>query len=105
MDQLGRERGWGPTSRGQFDQLRSPRGSLLVGSPEEIVDKILYAHELFGHTRFLAQMDVGRQSHERVMRSIELFGTRVAPEVRRVLGTGQVAAATPAAAPGVTPAG
>ena len=105
MDQLGRERGWGPTSRGQFDQLRSPRGSLLVGSPEEIVDKILYEHELFGHTRFLAQMDVGRQSHERVMRSIELFGTRVAPEVRRVLGTGQVAAATPAAEPGVTPAG
>ncbi len=48
MDQLGRERGWGPTSRGQFDQLRSPRGSLLVGSPEEIVDKILYEHELFG---------------------------------------------------------
>jgi probable LLM family oxidoreductase len=104
MDQLGRERGWAPTSRGQFDQLRSPQGSLLVGSPEEIVDKILYEHELFGHTRFLAQMDVGRQSHERVMRSIELFGTRVAPEVRRALGSGPVVAATPAAGTGISPA-
>jgi probable LLM family oxidoreductase len=104
MDQLGRERGWAPTSRGQFDQLRSPQGSLLVGSPEEIVDKILYEHELFGHTRFLAQMDVGRQSHERVMRSIELFGTRVAPEVRRALGSGPVVAAAPAAGTGISPA-
>jgi probable LLM family oxidoreductase len=104
MDQLGRERGWAPTSRGQFDQLRSPQGSLLVGSPEEIVDKILYEHGLFGHTRFLAQMDVGRQSHERVMRSIELFGTRVAPEVRRALGSGPVVAAAPAAGTGISPA-
>ncbi len=105
MDQLGRERGWAPTSRGQFDQLRSPRGSLLVGSPEQIVDKILYEHELFGHTRFLAQMDVGRQSHGRVMRSIELFGTRVAPEVRRALGSGPIVVTTPAAETGIRPAG
>jgi probable LLM family oxidoreductase len=92
MTQLGRERGWGPTTREQFDHLRGPRGSLLVGSPEQVVEKILFEHELFGNTRFLAQMDVGRQSHDRVMRSIELFGTRVAPEVRAALGGGVAAA-------------
>jgi len=96
MTQLGRERGWGPTTRGQFDQLRGPHGSLLVGSPEEIVEKVLYEHELFGHTRFLAQMDVGCQPHARVMHAIELFGTRVAPAVRAALrdaGTAPSAAA------------
>jgi alkanesulfonate monooxygenase SsuD/methylene tetrahydromethanopterin reductase-like flavin-dependent oxidoreductase (luciferase family) len=97
MTQLGRERGWGPTTREQFDYLRGPKGSLLVGSPEEVVEKILFEHELFGHTRFLAQMDVGRQSHDRVMRSIELFGTRVAPQVRAALqGSAPIA---PAAEP------
>jgi alkanesulfonate monooxygenase SsuD/methylene tetrahydromethanopterin reductase-like flavin-dependent oxidoreductase (luciferase family) len=95
MTRLGRERGWGPTTRAQYDQLRYPHGSLLVGSPSEIVEKILYEHELFGHTRFLAQMDVGGQPHDRLMHAIELFGTRVAPEVRTALG----AAARPPTAP------
>ncbi len=88
MTRLGRERGWGPTTRPQYEQLRGPRGSLLVGSPTEVVEKILSEHELFGHTRFLAQMDVGGQPHDRLMHAIELFGTRVAPEVRRALGDG-----------------
>ena len=82
MDQLGRERGWSSSSRHQFDHARGRRGHLLVGSPEEVIEKILVEHELFGNTRFLAQMDVGRQSHDGVMRSIELLGTRVAPAVR-----------------------
>jgi len=99
MTQLGRERGWGPVTRAQFDQLRGPQGSLLVGSPSEIVEKILYEHELFGHTRFLAQMDVGRQPHERLMHAIELFGTRVAPEVRKALGAAATAPTAPAGAP------
>lgn len=86
MTQLGRERGWAPSTYEQFEQLRGPHRSLIVGSPEQVVEKILYEHELFGHTRFLAQMDVGRQPHARVMRAIELFGTRVAPVVRRELG-------------------
>ena len=99
MTQLGRERGWGPSSYHQFEQLRAPHGSLLVGSPEEVAEKILYEHELFGHSRFLAQMDIGRQPHERVMRAIELFGTRVAPVVRRELGASATVAVAPSAGP------
>ena len=83
MTRIGRERGWPPTNRQQFDAMRSPGGALLVGSPQEIIDKILYEHELFGHQRFLAQMSVGPMPHAQVMRSIELFGTQVAPVVRR----------------------
>ena len=66
--------------------MASPKGALVVGSPGQVIDKILYEHELFGHTRFLAQMSVGELSHQKVMHSIELFGTRVAPEVRKALG-------------------
>lgn len=87
MTRIGRERGWPPTTRQQFEEMRSPRGSLLVGSPQEVVDKILFEHSIFGHSRFLAQMDVGTLPHARLMKSIELFGTRVAPEVRKALGT------------------
>jgi probable LLM family oxidoreductase len=83
MSRIGRERGWPPTTRQQFDALRSPHGALLVGSPQEVIDKVLYEHELFGHERFLAQMTVGAVPHDKVMRSIELLGTVVAPAVRR----------------------
>jgi len=62
---------------------RGPRGALLVGSPQEVVDKILFEHEIFGHDRFLAQMSVGTLPHRHVMRSIELFATEVAPQVRK----------------------
>ena len=82
MSRIGRERGWPPMSRMQFDQLRSPRGAVVAGGPTEVAEKILYEHELFGHQRFLAQMSVGGMPHELVMRSIELFGTEVAPVVR-----------------------
>lgn len=85
MTRIGRERGWPPTSRQQFDAMRSPRGSLLVGSPAEVVDKILFEHSLFRNDRFLAQMDVGALPHDKLMRSIELFGTHVAPEVRKAV--------------------
>ena len=61
---------------------RSPHGALVVGSPEEVVQKILFEHELFGHKRFMAQISVGTLPHEKVMRAIELFGTEVAPAVR-----------------------
>lgn len=87
MSQIGRERGWPPITRGQYESMRSPKASLMVGSPAEVVDKILYQHELFGHTRFLAQMTVGSMPHRDQLKSIELFGTRVAPEVRKHLGT------------------
>jgi probable LLM family oxidoreductase len=85
MTRIGRERGWPPTTRQQFDASRSPRGALLVGSAQEVVDKILHEHELFRHDRFLAQMDVGAVPHAKVMRAIELLGTSVAPAVRRAL--------------------
>jgi probable LLM family oxidoreductase len=83
MSKIGRERGWPPMTRAQFDQLRSPRGALVVGSPAEVAEKILFQHELFGHDRFLAQISVGTMPHTKVMRAIELLGTEVAPIVRK----------------------
>ncbi len=82
MNRIGRERGWPPAGREQYRQLRSPRGAVAAGSVEEVAEKILYEHELFGHQRYVAQMSVGAVRHADVMRSIELFGTRVAPLVR-----------------------
>jgi len=81
MNRIGRERGWPPSGRPEYDALRSPRGALAVGSPEEVAEKILFEHELFGMDRYVGQMSVGAVAHEDVMRSIERFGTRVAPVV------------------------
>jgi probable LLM family oxidoreductase len=83
MNRIGRERNWPPGTRAQFDASTEPAGALLVGSPQEVVEKILYEHELFGHTRFLAQMSIGAMPHAQVLRSLELLGTKVAPEVRK----------------------
>jgi probable LLM family oxidoreductase len=85
MTRIGRERGWPPTTREQFEALRSPRGALLVGTPDEVIEKILFQHRIFGHQRFLAQMSVGTMPHDKLMHSIELFGTKVAPVIRREL--------------------
>jgi probable LLM family oxidoreductase len=85
MSRIGRERGWPPTTRRQFDASRSPRGALLVGDPQEVIDKILREHELFANDRFLLQFTVGSIAHDKVMRSIELLGTKVAPAVRTAL--------------------
>jgi len=82
MTRIGRERGWAPMARPQFDALRERRGALVVGTPEEVAEKILFEHELFGHSRFLAQISVGDLPHERALRAIELLGTEVAPLVR-----------------------
>lgn len=86
MTRIGRERGWQPMDREHFDMMREPEGSLLVGSPQQVIDKILYEYELFKHTRFLAQIGVGPLPHDRVMKSIELFGTQVAPAIRKAIG-------------------
>ena len=83
MTKIGRERGWSPMTREQFEALRAPRGSLLVGSPQEVIEKILYEHELFKYDRFLLHLSVGTMPHDAVMRSIELLGTKVAPVVRK----------------------
>jgi probable LLM family oxidoreductase len=85
MNAIGRERGWSPITREDFDALRGPRGALLVGSPQEVVDKILFQHDIFQHQRFLAQLSVGPMPHAQVLRAIELLGTEVAPQVRKAL--------------------
>jgi probable LLM family oxidoreductase len=82
MNRIGRERGWSGMRREQFDALREPRGALVVGSPAEVVEKILFQHEVFGHQRFLMQISVGDLAHRDVLRAIELLGTEVAPAVR-----------------------
>jgi probable LLM family oxidoreductase len=86
MDRVGRDRGWPPLTRRQYDYSRSPGYALMVGSVQEVIDKILYEHELFGNTRFMAQASVGNVPHKMVMKSIELFGTKVAPAVRKTVG-------------------
>jgi probable LLM family oxidoreductase len=82
MNRIGRERGWPPAGREEYEALRSPRGAVAAGSPEQVAEKILFEHELFGNTRYIGQMSVGAVGHADVMRSIELFGTKVAPVVR-----------------------
>jgi probable LLM family oxidoreductase len=82
MNRIGRERGWPPAGRAQYEALRSPHGALAVGSPEQVAEKILYEHELFANDRYIGQMSVGAVAHPEVMRSIELFATQVAPIVR-----------------------
>lgn len=89
MSQLGRERGWPPMTREQFEASRSLRGANLVGTPEEVIERLLYHHELFGHRRFLLQISVGSLPHDKVLRAIELLGTEVAPVVRKEIA-GQV---------------
>jgi probable LLM family oxidoreductase len=87
MNAIGKERGWSEILRQDFDALRTLRGALVVGSPQDVIEKILYQHELFGHQRFLAQISVGTLPHEQVLRAIELFATEVAPAVRKELGS------------------
>ncbi|HEY4629970.1 MAG TPA: LLM class flavin-dependent oxidoreductase [Blastococcus sp.] len=82
MTQLGRERGWGPMTRAQFDALAGLNGAVAVGSPEQVAEKILFQHEVFGHQRYLMQSSLGAAPHREVLRSIELLGTEVAPIVR-----------------------
>src|SRR3984957_5334293 len=83
MSIIGRERGWPPTTRAQFEAGRSKQGALFVGSPQQIIDKILYEKELFGLDRFLLHVSVGTMPHAQIMHSIELYGTVVAPAVRK----------------------
>lgn len=83
MSRVGRDRGWPPLTRQQYEYARSPEGALMVGSPQQVIDKILYQYELFGNTRFLAQDSVGPVPHALTMESIRLFGEEVAPAIRK----------------------
>jgi probable LLM family oxidoreductase len=85
MNRIGRERGWGPTNRAHFDMSRGPNGALFVGDPEAVAEKIIAHHALFKNDRFLLQMAIGLMPHAEIMRGIELYGTKVAPIVRKAL--------------------
>lgn len=85
MSQLGRERGWGPMSRPQFDAATSPDGALVFGGPEEVAAKIVRLRRVLGIDRFMLHVSVGTMPHADVLRSIELLGTKVAPLVEAAL--------------------
>ena len=82
MNKIGRERGWPPSGRAEYEALRAPSGAVAAGDPEQVAEKILMEHELFHNSRYVAQMSVGAVAHADVLRSMELFGTQVAPVVR-----------------------
>jgi len=84
--QIGKERGWPPVTRVQFDALRGPTGALLIGDSETVAQKLLYVNEVLGGlARITFQMGVSALPHEKMLRSIELLGTRLAPVVRKEL--------------------
>jgi probable LLM family oxidoreductase len=86
MTQIGKERGWPPTTRAQFDATRGPKGALLIGDAETVAKKILYVNEaLGGISRITFQMSVSTLTHRKLMHAIEILGTQVAPILRREL--------------------
>jgi probable LLM family oxidoreductase len=95
MDKIGRERGWPPMRRPDFDASTTLHGANFVGSPQQVIEKILFQHEIFGHQRFMIQFSVGTLPHASIMRSIELYGSEVAPVVRREIArrTGETVSA------------
>jgi len=82
MTRIGRERGWSPMNRESFEYLRKD-GPLIVGDVQQAIDKILAQYELFGNTRFVAQLVTGHTPHSKILKAIELYGTKVAPVVRK----------------------
>lgn len=82
MTKLGKERGWSKPSRSRFEAELTLKGAQFVGTPEQVIEKILYQHEIFGHQRFLLQLSLATMPHAKIMKSIELYGTKVAPVVR-----------------------
>jgi probable LLM family oxidoreductase len=84
--EIGKERGWPPTTRAQFNALRGPTGALLIGDAETVTEKILYVNEVLGGiSRVTFQMGVSTLPHQKMLRAIEILGTRVAPIVRKEL--------------------
>jgi len=88
MDRVGSSRGWPPYQQQQYDMGRGKNGHLIIGDADEAIDKILQLQELFGLTRFSAHMDVGGPSHASLMKSIEIYGTKIAPKVKEALNKG-----------------
>ena len=88
------QRGFPPVTRPAYEASRMLRGHLAIGDPQEVAEKILFQHEIFGHTRHLMQMALGTLPHARALRAIELLGTEVAPEVRAEVNRRQAPAAS-----------
>jgi probable LLM family oxidoreductase len=86
MTRIGRERGWPPTTRAQFDASCEPRGHLIIGNPKDVADTIIALHKIFGNDRILVQMGLGSLPHRDMLRAIELMGKEVAPLVRAAVG-------------------
>ena len=86
MTRIGRERGWPPTTRAQFDASCGPSGHLIIGNPKDVADKIIGLHKIFGNDRILVQMGLGSLPHRDMLRAIELMGKEVAPLVRKAVG-------------------
>ncbi|UOE38591.1 LLM class flavin-dependent oxidoreductase [Chryseobacterium oryzae] len=82
MDRIGKSRGWAPYTKMQYDGGRAKEGALFIGNSNEVADKIAYMKEIFGITRFIGHMDVGAPEDSIMRKSIELFGEKVAPQVR-----------------------
>jgi alkanesulfonate monooxygenase SsuD/methylene tetrahydromethanopterin reductase-like flavin-dependent oxidoreductase (luciferase family) len=88
MDRIGRERGWSPMSRAQFDAQAGPSGALFIGSPVTVAAKIVTVVRELGLSRFDLKYSLGTLSHDKLMRCIQLYGTEVTPSVRERLGDG-----------------
>ena len=84
---IGKERGWPPTTRAHYDAGRGSKGALLIGDAETVAEKILAVNQAMGGiARLNFQMTVSMLPHKKMMRAIEILGTRVAPIVRKELG-------------------
>ena len=83
MDRIGRDRGWNPYTKMQFDGGMSPEGALFMGDADQVAEKMIEAISCFGLTRFIAHLDVGAPSHKQMMRAIELYGTKVLPVIKK----------------------
>ena len=90
MNRIGRERGWGPQGRAQYDASTSARGALFIGGPERVAEKIVAHQKIFKNDRFLLQMALGLMPHDQLMRGIELYGTKVKPMVEQMLADAKV---------------
>ncbi len=84
-DRIGAERGWGPMGTAEYEQQAGPKGSLYVGSPETVARKIAETAKVLGLSRFDLKYSAGQLPHDKLMRSIELYGTKVIPLVREML--------------------
>ena len=88
--EIGKERGWAPTTRAQFDASRGPTGALVVGDAQTVTTKLLRINEdLGGISRFTFQMGVSTLPHEKMLRAIEILGTQVRPAVHTALSAAQ----------------